>query len=422
MLLGLDRVREALARLGNPHAGLACAHVAGSNGKGSTSAMVESIAREAGLRTGLYTSPHLSRFAERIRIGGEPIADDAFDRALGLALGATADPSQGELTFFEVLTIAAFVAFRDAGVEVAVLEVGLGGRLDATNVIEAPLATAITSLALEHTEVLGATEALIAREKAGILKRGAPVILGPMSEEADRAIEYAALSAGAGPIWRVAQEGAGTGAGAEILLSKQGRSVSIKGPPDQGDEITAELGLRGPHQGENAAVAAGIAWLLSDRFPGVRSSIAKGLSSARWPGRFERMEQGGVSVILDCAHNPHGAAALAATLAEEGVDPARTILVFGALADKAWREMLSMIGPLARSRYYASPKGRSPAPLDELGAIARGEPAGEPREAVARAIAEARPGDTVLITGSIYLVGEARAALLGEEPDPVVAL
>jgi dihydrofolate synthase/folylpolyglutamate synthase len=422
MLLGLDRVREALARLGDPHAGLVCAHVAGSNGKGSTSAMVESIARAAGLRTGLYTSPHLSRFAERIRIGGEPIADDAFDSALGLALGATADPSQGELTFFEVLTIAAFVAFRDAGVDVAVLEVGLGGRLDATNVIEAPLATAITSIALEHTEVLGATEDLIAREKAGILKRGAPVILGPLSAEADRAIEEVARGVGAGPVWRVARAGAGTGAGAQILLSKQDRRVTIKAPPDRGDEVSMELGLRGPHQGENAAVAAGIVWRLSDRFPGVAASITKGLSSARWPGRFEQMERDGVRVILDCAHNPHGAAALARTLAEEGVDPGRTVLVFGALADKPFREMLAILGPLARSRYYASPKGRSPAPLDELGAIARGEPAGEPREAVARALTEARPGDTILITGSIYLVGEARAALLGEDPDPVVAL
>src|SRR4051794_2193757 len=190
IVFGLERVNAALAELGDPHLDLACVHVAGTNGKGSTSAMVESIARAAGLRTGLYTSPHLCRFAERIRLDGEPIDDDAFAAALDRVLGGC----RADLTVFESLTIAAFVAFHDAGVELAVIEVGLGGRLDATNAIRAPLCTAITSIGLDHTEYLGPTIADVAREKAGILKPGAPAVLGPMPEEAYRAIAAVAES------------------------------------------------------------------------------------------------------------------------------------------------------------------------------------------------------------------------------------
>lgn len=399
MLLGLDRVRGALESVGAPHVGIACVHVAGSNGKGSTCAMVESIAREAGLRTGLYTSPHLSRFAERIRIAGEPIGDAAFDRALGMALKAEGAPGLGELTFFEVLTIAAFIAFREAGVDLAVLEVGLGGRLDATNVVEAPLVTAITSIALEHSEVLGRTEALIAREKAGILKRGAPSVLGPLSAEASGAIDEVVRAVGAGPVRRIAR----------------------------GERPDVEVSLAGPHQGENAAVAAAIAGFLVDCFPAIGGAVGRGLGKARWPGRFERFDRpewGGVRVILDCAHNPHGAAALAATLEAEGIEPSSVHLVFGALADKEWREMLRILAPRSGRRYYTSPRGRSPAPLSELAGVAEGEELPSPKEALARAMGEARRGQgtTVLVAGSIYLVGEIRAALLGEEADPVIAL
>src|SRR5580692_1218800 len=216
MVLGLDRVRVALAAVGDPHLDLCAVHVAGSNGKGSTSAMVESIAREAGLRAGLYTSPHLCRFAERIRVDGLPIEDGPFERC------------PAALTFFESLTVAAFLAFREARLDVAVIEVGLGGRLDATNVLEAPLATAITSISLEHTAVLGDTLDAIAREKAGILKPGAPVVLGVLPEEADRAIVEVAARVGTGPIERP------------------------RVPP-------CPPGLAGPHQARNAAVAAALA-------------------------------------------------------------------------------------------------------------------------------------------------------------------
>ncbi|AUX35128.1 MULTISPECIES: folylpolyglutamate synthase/dihydrofolate synthase family protein [Sorangium] len=418
MVLGLDRVREALAALGDPHADVAAVHVAGTNGKGSVCAMVESVARAAGLRTGLYTSPHLSRFAERIRIDGEPIGDAALERALSAALERVPSP----LTFFEALTVAAFVAFRDAGVDLAILEVGLGGRLDATNVLAAPLCTAITSIAFDHVALLGPTLADIAREKAGILKPGAPVVLGPLDPEADAAIEAAARAISAGPRLRVARAERGGSAG-EIAVGRAGplaRATRVAGPGRPALEV--ELGLRGAHQAENAGVACGIAWQLASRWPEVERALPAGLAAARWPGRLERIDAGAAEVLLDCAHNPHGAQALAAWLDEEGPGAARTALVFGAMADKGWGEMLQTLAPRAQRRLYATPQGRAAAPLEALRAIAPGEPIGDPRAAVARAIEVAGPGGLVVVTGSIYLVGEVRSALLGIAPDPVVTL
>jgi dihydrofolate synthase / folylpolyglutamate synthase len=418
MLLGLDRVEDALAALGDPHLGLAAVHVAGSNGKGSTSAMVEAIARAAGLHTGLYTSPHLCRFAERIRLDGEPIGDDAFERCLSLVL----ERCRPDLTFFESLTLAAFAAFREAGVDLAVLEVGLGGRLDATNVIRDPIATAITSISLEHTAILGDTISAIAREKAGILKPGAPVVLGPLSVEADAAISEVAGRVGTGPILRVRPWIDEPRPGVLDVLHASGL-VRVREPSEK--ERTLTLGLTGWHQAANAGVAMGLALRVAERFPGRAwdAAIASGIAGVRWPGRFERIEQGGVAVVLDAAHNPEGATALRrAVKSMRGWDPARTALVFGALSDKRWPEMLRKLAPLAARRYYTEPRGRAPAPLAELAAAARGQTIPAPREALARAMAESRPGDTVLVTGSIYLVGEVRAGLLGIEADPVIAL
>ncbi len=418
MVLGLDRVREALAALGDPQAHLPAVHVAGTNGKGSVCAMVESVARAAGLRTGLYTSPHLSRFAERIRIGGDAIGEAALERGLAAALERVPSP----LTFFEALTVAAFVAFRDAHVDLAILEVGLGGRLDATNVIAAPLCTAITSIAFDHVDLLGPALADIAREKAGILKPGAPVVLGPLDPEADAAIEAVAQAIGAGPRLRVARAEHGGRAG-EIAVGRAGpeaRATRIAGPGRRALEV--ELGLRGAHQAENAGVACGIAWQLAGRWPEVERALPEGLAATRWPGRLERLDAGAAQVLLDAAHNPHGAQALAAWLDEEGPGAARTALVFGAMGDKGWGEMLQTLAPRAQRRFYATPQGRAAAPLDALRDIAPGEPIGDPRAAVARAIEVTGPGGLVVVAGSIYLVGEVRSALLGIVPDPVVTL
>lgn len=434
MTLGLDRVRSALAEVGDPHRDLAVAHVAGSNGKGSTSAMIESIARAAGLRTGLYTSPHLSRFAERIRIDGAPIEDALFEGALARALSAAG----GDLTFFEVLTVAAFLAFRAANVDLVVLEVGLGGRLDATNVVERPLACAITSISLEHTAVLGNTLDAIAREKAGILKPGVPYVLGHLPPEAERAIDDAARSVGAGPRWSRPLE-------------------------------PVQVALIGEHQRWNAAVASAVAELLATRWPAIRAAIQRGLDDVRWPGRFEKIpvdaeiearvlgdvghdvergsppmlgvshglapsaqgepeqprrtrEARSITLLFDGAHNDEGAEALARALETDGPGPDKTTLVFGALADKSYASMLVRIAPLAHRRVYTAPKGRAPATFESLTAIAPGEIAPDPAAAIARAVALAGPDETVLVTGSLYLVGEIRAHVLGLPSDPIIPL
>lgn len=388
MTLGLDRVRSALKELGDPHQHLAVAHVAGSNGKGSTSAMIESIARAAGLKTGLYTSPHLARFAERIRIDGLEIKDDPFEEAITKALRA----AHGELTFFEALTVAAFEAFRAADVDLAVLEVGLGGRLDATNVIERPLACAITSISLEHTAILGDTLDAIAREKAGILKAGAPYVLGRMPAEAERAIDDVAARVGAGPKWT--------------------RPLA-----------PVKVALGGQHQQWNAAVASAVAELLSDRFPGIPQAIRRGLDEVTWPGRFEKIAlDDDIAIVFDGAHNDEGAEALVRAFQAEGTPPEHTTLVFGALADKDFRAMLSAVAPLARRRIYTAPKGRAPASFDDLTRIAPGAIVPDPSEAIVRAVAEALPGEIVLVTGSLYLVGEIRSVVLGLPSDPIIPL
>jgi len=422
MLLGLDRVEEGLAALSAPHAHLEAVHVAGTNGKGSTAAMVEAIARAAGLRTGLYTSPHLCRFAERIQINGAPIDDAAFDRALEAVLTRCRD----DLTFFESLTIAALHAFREAEVDLAILEVGLGGRLDATNVIAAPIATAITSIDLEHTAILGDTLAAIAREKAGILKPDTPVVLGPLAKEADKTITEIAEQVGARPILRVRRRSAWRPGFIQAISHRFG--LGIRGPYTR-DEIRVAVALPGRHQVENACVAVGVAHYLKTRWPerDWEDATREGLCRVKWPGRTEIIQKDGVSVILDCAHNPAGMDQLWWTLVDDrfGIgprDPARTALVFGALADKGFRDMLRSIAPIAARRYYTEPKGRAPAPLDELARLAPGVAVPAPRDAVDRALAESRPGDTVIVTGSIYLVGEVRAALLQIDADPIIAL
>ncbi len=421
MSLGLGRLRAVLAALGDPQVGLPAVHVAGTNGKGSTCAMGESIARAAGLRTGLYTSPHLCRIAERIRLDGAPIDDDRLERALARVLAAGP-----ELTFFELMTAAAFVVFREAGVDVAVIEVGLGGRLDATNVIDAPLVTAITSIAVEHAAILGNTLAAIAREKAGIVKPGVPVVVGPVAPEAEATILATARERRAGPVLRVVRAAAAEAGPDAIALLAGPRGAVVVQRPDAlgGGELRAEIGLPGVHQADNAAVACGIAWLLTRRWPAIERAIADGLATTTWPGRLELVPRDETRVLLDCAHNPHGARALAASMAARpgGHDPSRTVLVFGALADKPFEDMLAVLAPLAARRVYATPKGRTPAALDALEAVAPGEVAADGAAALARALALASPGDTVLVTGSIYLVGEVRGALLGIDCDPVIAL
>lgn len=386
---GLERITAALERLGHPERDLRVVHVAGTNGKGSVCAMVDAMARAAGHRVGVFTSPHLCRLNERIRLDGEPIADAPFAAALKVALDA-----EPPVTFFEAVTIAGFWAMREAQVDLAVFEVGLGGRLDATNVIPPPACAVITSIGHDHTRLLGEDLVAIAGEKAGIIKRGAPVVIGPMDDAAKDTIVAVARERESGPV--------------TIITAADGRDVN----------------LAGPHQRLNAATAAAAVAALTDPVAVPEDARLQGLQSVTWPGRLERLERDGITILLDCAHNVHAARALVAALADQ--PPAHTHLVFGALGDKQWREMLELIGPLAAQRHYCTPlselAGRKPVPPGALAAVLEGTPHPSKAAAVEAALAGAEPGDTVLVTGSIFLVGGVRTYLSGEDADVPVPL
>ena len=347
--------------------------------------MTDSILQRAGLRTGLFTSPHLSRFTERIRIGGMEIGGDHL-AALDEAVAGTGVP----LTFFEVSAVLAFLAFAEAKVDVAILETGLGGRLDATSVCH-PLACAITSIALDHEAILGDTITAIAFEKACIAKPGIPLYLGPLAREADDRIAEVAQAAGA-------------------LIRRPG----IDYPP-----APVAPALPGSHQLANAALAVAIsrqAALALGRALG-DAEVLRGLAEVRWPGRLERIAD---DVLLDCAHNVEGATALVASLPEAR----RRVLVTSIVRDKNAALMLSVLAPhfdrviVTRSQ---SERAADPQRLAELVPRTRAgdrqvECVEDPTAALALARDHARevPGGLVVVAGSIFLVGALRAYLLGD--------
>jgi dihydrofolate synthase / folylpolyglutamate synthase len=383
--LGLPRLQAALQALGSPEASLPAVHVAGTNGKGSTAAMTEAILRAGGWRTGLYTSPHLSRFTERIRIDGQEVDGDWL-AGLGDRLFATGAP----VTYFEAATALGFLAMAEARVEVAVLEVGLGGRLDATNLCR-PVVTAITSISLDHMELLGDSLAAIAREKAGIAKAGVPLVLGAVPAEAEAEIHRVAAAVGA-PVWA---------------------------PGDIAPQLPlGQLRLAGAHQRGNAVVAAQLARTAAQALGRSldQEAIAAGLAGVRWPGRLEWVAD---DVLLDAAHNQEGVQALVAAL-----PPGRPrTLVMSVVRGKAAAEMIALLAPhFDRLVFTRSANSRS-TPPEELAALV---PAGSPgtvavEEDARRALAEARRrGGLCVVAGSLFLVGEIRAHLLGEPVDPLV--
>jgi dihydrofolate synthase/folylpolyglutamate synthase len=380
--LGLPRVRRGLALLGDPQRRFAAVQVAGTNGKGSTAAMTEAILRAAGIRTGLYTSPHLSRFTERIRVAGAEADGDRL-AARDARVAATGVP----LTYFEIATALAFLTFAEEGVEVAVLETGLGGRLDAVTTCE-PLATAVTSIGLDHLGYLGDTLREIAREKAGVIKPGVPHLVGPLPAEADEEQVRAATAAGA-PLLRFGHD--------------------FQAP-------AAPLGLPGAHQRANAAIAVELAKRAAahlDR-PLPDSAVAEGLAQVRWPGRLERI--GGV--LLDCAHNVEGARALAAALPALAARPVS--LVTSIVGDKDAAGILAALAPAVSKVVTTRSTNSRAVPPDELAALARAqglEATAAPDPLAALELARRR-GSLILVAGSIFLVGELRAHLLGEQVDP----
>jgi len=386
MRLGLPAMQDACAQEGHPQDSFEVIHVAGTNGKGSTCTMVEAMLRADGRRTGLYTSPHLCSFAERIRISAAPIDEGGLSDALARAL------RHQDLSFFEVATLAAFLAFRDAGIDTCVLEVGIGGRLDATNVVTKPKATAITRVAFDHMDKLGDTLVAIAREKAGIAKRDVPLVLGPLGDEVQGAVRSIADSIGA-PI---------------VLATESHRARDLVNQ--------AELALPGAHQRDNALVATELALSV-----GVgRSSVREGLRTASIAGRLEHIPATDGPYLLDGAHNPDGAQTLAAYLRTSPAPPA--CVVFGAMADKPYGEVFEILGRDIHHRVFVAPEGRAPAHPATLATRYNGVVAASVPEALARARNLAGPSGLVLVTGSLYLVGHARAHLLGLPRDVQVGL
>jgi dihydrofolate synthase/folylpolyglutamate synthase len=399
MKLGLDRMLACDAALGHPWRTYRSLHVAGTNGKGSTSAFAEAIFRAAGKKVGLYTSPHLEAVNERIRVDGLDASD--AELAAGIEAIVRAYPPAGEptheeaLTYFEFLTALALWLFRERGCEVAVVEVGLGGRLDATNVLT-PAAWVIATIGLDHTEYLGNTIGAIAREKAGIIKPGVPGAILTTDPEALAAIREVAASQGVSGLEFPRDFGLDRAPGGQVRLP--GRAIS-----------GVSLALAGAHQLGNASLAAAGATLTSRDLSD--DAIRAGLATARWPGRLERVGD----VLLDGAHNADGAAALAYEL-ERMDGPIH--LLFGVLGDKDAARILQLLVPKVAGLHVVAPSNpRALAPEKVLALLPVGTQA-RAHGSVPQAIAEARAAvaqtgrGQVVVAGSLYLVGEARRWLL----------
>jgi len=402
--MGLDRMQDFLSHLGSPHRAAPVIHVAGTNGKGSTVRILGSVLRQAGFRVGEYTSPHLQQINERIQICGVPISDAELEGLL-LEIGAArqvwaADLDQDisaerVLTYFEMMTAVAFAAFARANLDVVIVEVGLGGRLDATNVVD-PVLTVITSVDLDHIAQLGSDISSIAAEKAGIIKPGVPVVIGTMGPDAVRVVRAIAHERGA-------------------LLVRAEEDFMVQGGKDGTFSWThcgrvehgLSIGLAGDHQILNAGVALTVLAMLGDRFPIPEwSDVVLGLASSSHPGRLERLAD---DLLVDCAHNVAGATTLAQYLRELPREGPRTLLL-GTSEDKDPR---SMLGPLA---------GQVDRVLTTHCAHPRATPAGDlaqklvdvrvpvlPAGPVEEALPLARAGDDlVIVAGSVFLAGAVR--------------
>lgn len=387
----LERVAVALRAVGDPQLAFRAIHVGGTNGKGSVAAMTESILRTAGMRTGLYTSPHLVDFRERIRVGARWISREDVV-ALVDRVRERVDVEELGLTFFEVTTVVALMYFAQQRVAVAVIEVGLGGRLDATNVVNADVAV-ITSIGFDHEAILGDSLEAIAAEKAGIFKPGRPAVVGDVAVAPMAVIEAAARRAG-------------------VPLARFGHEISIEGGTELAVEVGGRriaglrLGLRGAHQARNAALAVAAV----ERFaPGeiADADIRVGLESVRWPGRMETVCRSPL-VVLDAAHNVDSAIVLARELSRL-VEGRAVHLVFGVLGDKRWAEMIDVLAPhVARVTVTKVPVARGEAPeivARRFAGYCPTDVVGDPKDAVGRAIARALHSDAVVVAGSVFLIG-----------------
>ena len=365
--LGLENTVRLLDHLGNPEQRLRILHVAGTNGKGSVCAMMDSIFRKTGLRSGLYTSPHLCDFRERILVGGSMISKDATAEVLGRLHDFTASWPHSP-TYFELSTALALAHFAHEQCDVVILETGMGGTLDATNAVT-PVVSIITPIAMDHAEWLGDSIPEIAGEKAGIIKPGIPVVSAPQSPEAEDVLRNKAAACGS-PLTFVDHPYAG------------------------------KIGLEGPHQKWNASLT--VAAIRAAGFEPADSTISDGLRDVTWPARFQQI---GDRIILDGAHNPHAASALVRTWREK-FGSQKTSVVFGAMKDKDYREMLEILSGIAASFHFVpviSPRSADPEELSRCTTF----PSRSHQSLGAAIDAALSETPLVLITGSLFLAGEA---------------
>ncbi len=409
--MGLQRISSLLTHLGNPQERVQCLHIGGTNGKGSTCAILAAVLQRAGYRVGSFTSPHLESYTERYTVNGTPIAEDDFARYLFRVLEKYNQVKEetGEApTEFEVLTALAFLYFAEIQVDILLLEVGLGGDIDSTNVIRQPLLSIITNVTLEHCEYLGDTVEAIAEKKSGIIKEGRPAITASPDERVLEVLRRVAREKQAvlheiykETSWDLVRE------------TEEGQIFNLSTPAKERNGLL--LALRGQHQLVNGATAVLAVDLLKEMgWQVTEDAIRQGLHKVKWPGRLEKINERPL-IILDGAHNPAGLQALALWLAETRKQVSKVILVIGMLDDKG-RSAVNYLKPLADLVIITRPSSARAAHWDLLAEYFKDAGKGiylteKPREAVAKARALAGENDLILVAGSLYLVGEVRQHL-----------
>jgi len=403
---GVERVQLLLDRLGNPEQSFRSIHIVGTNGKGSTSAFLASILSASGLRTALFTSPHLISFSERFRIDGREISQQRLEQLLAAVLAAAPE----EATFFEIVTALAALYFSEEQVDIAVLEAGMGGRSDATAALPG-IMTVITPISLDHCDYLGTTLELIAAEKTGIAEPGTPVVIGHQTPEAASAINACLSDDTNRLIW--------TDRAVSAVRNSDG-TLNYRGIYATLNALTT--GIPGRYQTENASLALAAAEAVgSAGFNMTEKSLRSGISRAHWPGRMETIP-GTPPLLLDGAHNPSGAGALAEALGD--IHYRNLLLVLGVMGDKDVREIVSALAPLTATCYCVSPAIDRAMDDVKLSAIIadQGVPAiacGSVANGIQSARRDAGADDLILVCGSLFTVGEAKAWLAGEVFDGI---
>jgi dihydrofolate synthase / folylpolyglutamate synthase len=403
----LERMEAALEVIGNPHRRIRAVHIAGTKGKGSVAAMLDSCLRQAGYRTGLYTKPHLVNLAERTRISGAEIPAglmlDYIER-----LRAIYDRAGLALTFFEFTVAMMFLYFAEEKVDIAIIETGLGGRLDSTNVVT-PILSVITPIGFDHMEYLGYTIASIAGEKGGIIKNDIPVVIGTRDREAR--LTLTSIAAQRRSAMRLMDRDFSYISYAPAhRLDYHGLGLELR---------DLELGVAGPFQQENAAIA--VATIEALRAQGWRIdevAIRTGLRTMYWPGRFDVVSKQPL-VVLDCAHNEMSIAALLETMTVELGADVKPRLIFGCQSAKEWARMVAMLGPRVRDVTLTRAKPKAPLEPEELvpqfTAYCPARVERDPMRAIERVMSELAPSDVALVTGSVYLIGEVYPYFLTRE-------